>query len=64
MTDSQIIRALKLKCYCRSSAENIPRKAKLLTSPKTGGAMVGNIFLKFWVVFLVNLSKKSRNRGY
>ena len=58
MTDSQIIRALKLIFYCRSSAENISRKAKLVTSLKTGGAIVGNFFLKFWDVFLVNLSKK------
>ena len=55
MTDSQTIRALKLIFYHRSSAENTLRKAKLVTSSKTGGAVVGTFFLKFWDVFLVNL---------
>ena len=55
MTGSKIIRALKLIFYHRSSAENASRKAKLVTSLKTGGAVVCTFVLKLWEIFLVNL---------
>ena len=55
MTGSKIIRALKLIFYHRSSKKNVSRKARLVTSLKTGGAVVGTFVLKLWEVFLVNL---------
>ena len=58
MTDSQIIWALKLICFGSSSAENTLRKVKLLTSPKTEGAMLGKYFSEFWGCFACKSLKK------